>query len=67
MIGSGSHTSAESSRRALRARSSSSDKRATTVVSQPRMFSTDAASERLSRSHASCTTSSASLKEPSMR
>ena len=41
--------------------------RATTVVSQPPRFSTALVSERLSRSHASCTASSASLSEPSIR
>jgi hypothetical protein len=40
--------------------------RATTVVSHPLRFSTAAVSERLSRSHASCTASSASLTEPSI-
>jgi hypothetical protein len=41
--------------------------RATTVVSQPPRFSTSLVSERLSRSQASWTASSASLTEPSMR
>ena len=41
--------------------------RATTVVSQPPRFSISSASERLRRSHASCTASSASLSEPSIR
>jgi hypothetical protein len=44
-----------------------SDTRATTVVSQPPMFSTLPASVRLSRSQASWTASSASLSEPSIR
>ena len=43
------------------------DTRATTVVSQPPKFSISLASERLSRSHASWTASSASLSEPSIR
>ena len=41
--------------------------RATTVVSQPRMFSTSLVLERLRRNHDSCTASSASLSEPSIR
>src|SRR5436189_6170312 len=41
--------------------------RATTVVSQPPRFATASVSERLSRSHASWTASSASLDEPSIR
>src|SRR5436190_14134529 len=45
----------------------SSETRATTVVSQPARFSTASVSERESRSHASCTASSASLAEPSIR
>ena len=44
-----------------------SDTRATTVVSHPERFSISLASERLSRSQASCTASSASLTEPSIR
>ncbi len=44
-----------------------SDTRATTVVSQPARFSTPPVSARLSRSQASCTASSASLSEPSIR
>ena len=39
----------------------------TTVVSQPPRFSISSASDRLSRSHASWTASSASLIEPSIR
>ena len=39
----------------------------TTVVSQARRFSISSASERLRRSHASCTASSASVTEPSIR
>jgi hypothetical protein len=38
-----------------------------TVVSQPPRFSTLLASERLRRSHDSCTASSASLTDPSIR
>ena len=56
-----------SSRRDLRARSASRQMRATTVVSQPPRLSIAASSERASRSHASCTASSASGVEPSMR
>jgi hypothetical protein len=41
--------------------------RATTVVSQARRFATSRVSERLSRSQVSCTASSASLSEPSIR
>ncbi len=44
-----------------------SETRATTVVSQAFRFSTSLVSERLKRSQASCTASSASLSEPSMR
>src|SRR3954464_10284754 len=45
----------------------SSETRATTVVSQPPGFWPAWVSERESRSHASCTASSASLAEPSIR
>ncbi len=38
-----------------------------TVRSQPDRFPTVSASARLSRSHVSCTASSASLSEPSIR
>src|SRR5206468_5716320 len=38
----------------------------TTVVSHPPRFSISAASDRLSRSHASCTASSASFNDPSI-
>ena len=48
-------------------RSMSRQTRATTVVSQPPRFSTSLVSARLSRSQASCTASSASLAEPSIR
>jgi hypothetical protein len=44
-----------------------SDTRATTVVSHADRFSISPASDRLSRSQASCTASSASLSEPSIR
>lgn len=37
------------------------------VVSQPSRFATALMSARLTRNHASCTASSASLKEPSIR
>jgi hypothetical protein len=43
------------------------DTRATTVVSQPGRFSTSEVSARLRRSQPSCTASSASLIEPSIR
>ena len=66
-IGSGTCTSSGSSRRVLRERSMFRQTRATTVVSHPPRFSTWLASERLSRSQASCTASSASLTEPSIR
>ena len=56
-----------SSRRRVRERSMFSDTRATIVVSQPPRFSTSSAPERLTRSQASCTASSASLGEPSTR
>jgi hypothetical protein len=56
-----------SSRRDLRERSMSRQIRATTVVSQPPRFSTAWVSERFSRSQVSCTASSTSLVEPSMR
>jgi hypothetical protein len=44
-----------------------SETRATIVVSQPPRFSTLSAPDRLNRSQASCTASSASLAEPSTR
>ena len=44
-----------------------SDTRPTTVVSHAPRFSISSASERLSRSQASWTASSASLTEPSIR
>ncbi len=56
-----------SSPRVLRDRSMSRQIRATTVVSHPAMLSTPDVSARLSRSQASCTASSASLTEPSIR
>jgi hypothetical protein len=52
---------------ALRERSMFSEIRATTVVSQAPRFSSSIASVRFSLSHASCTASSASLSEPSIR
>jgi len=67
MMGSGTRTSNGCSRRVLRERSMFSDTRATTVVSHPPRFSISSVSERLSRSHASWTASSASLSEPSIR
>ena len=65
--GSGRRSSSGSSPRVLRARSMFRHTRATTVVSQPPRFSISSASLRLSRTQASCTASSASLSEPSMR
>ena len=56
-----------SSRRSVRERSMFSDTRATIVVSQPPRFSTPPTPVRLSRSQVSCTASSASADEPSMR
>jgi hypothetical protein len=41
--------------------------RATTVVSHPDRLATSAVSDRCSRSHASCTASSASARDPSIR
>ena len=66
-IGSGTRTSSGSSRRVRRVRSMFSDTRATTVVSQPGRLSTSPVSARLNRCQASCTASSASLSEPSIR
>ncbi len=66
-IGSGTYGLSGSSRRTARERSMFSDTRATTVVSHPQRFSISLGSERLSRSQASCTASSASLTEPSIR
>jgi hypothetical protein len=63
----GQPSASGSSRRALRERSMFSDTRETTVVSHPPRFSISSASERLSRSQASWTASSASLTEPSIR
>src|ERR1043166_8300917 len=62
-IGSGSESLGSS----RRARSTSRQTRPTTVVSQPRRFSIASASERVRRSHASWTASSASLADPSIR
>ena len=67
MIGSGTLVSSGSSRRDLRERSMFRHTLATTVVSQPPMFSTASVSARLTRSQASCSASSASLAEPSIR
>ena len=66
-IGSGTCTASGSSRRDRRDRSMFRHTRATTVVSQPPRFSMLPASDRLSRSQASCTASSASVSEPSIR
>ena len=65
--GSGTCGPSGSSRRDVRERSMSRQTRATTVVSHPPRFPISLASERESRSHASCTASSASLSEPSIR
>ena len=65
--GSGTCASRGSSRRDLRERSISRHTRATTVVSHPPRFSMPPVSERLRRSQASWTASSASLSEPSIR
>jgi hypothetical protein len=67
MTGSGRWTASGSSCRRLRERSMFRHTRATTVVSQPPRFSTSAAPARLSRTQASCTASSASASEPSIR
>ena len=66
-VGSGDCGPTGSSGRALRERSMSRHTRATTVVSHPLRFSTSLVSERLRRSQASWTASSASLNEPSIR
>ena len=66
-IGSGMCTSSESSRRVARERSMSRHTRDTTVVSHARRSLTSPVSARDRRSQASCTASSASVSEPSMR
>jgi len=66
-FGPGTCSSRGCSRRDLRECSMFRHTRATTVVSQPPMFSTPLASERVSRSQASWTASSASAREPSIR
>ena len=66
-IGCGTCVPSGCSRRDVRERSMSSETRATTVVSHPPRFSTLDVSDRLRRSHASWTASSASLTEPSIR
>jgi hypothetical protein len=58
--------SSGASPRDVRVRSMFRQTRATTVVSQPPRLSMPSG-ERLSRSHASCTASSASVAEPSIR
>ncbi len=63
----GSASPVGSSRRAARARSRSRQIRETTVVSQPGRLSISAGSVRTSRSQASCTASSASPVDPSIR
>jgi hypothetical protein len=55
------------SRRRLRDRSMFKQIRATIVVSQPPKLSIPSPPERLTRSHASWTASSASVSEPSIR
>ena len=67
LAGSGRCSPTGSSRRDRRERSRSRHTRATIVVSQPPMFSTPSAPERLRRSQASCMASSASAAEPSIR
>jgi hypothetical protein len=67
IAGSGTSGPNGSSRRDRRARSMSRHTRAITVVSQPRRFSTSDVSERLSRSQVSCTASSTSPDDPSIR
>jgi hypothetical protein len=66
-IGSGTWMLSGSSRRDLRDCSMFRHTRATTVVSHPPRFSISLESDRLSRSQASWTASSASLREPSIR
>ena len=66
-IGSGMYVTSGSSRRDWRDRSMSRHTRATTVVSHPPRFSMPLASERVRWIQDSCTASSASLSEPSMR
>jgi hypothetical protein len=66
-IGSTTSASRASSRRERRERKMSRQIRATTVVSQPPRLATSLVLELFSRSHVSCTASSASLVEPSMR
>ena len=66
-IGSGSQEPASCSLRDLRRRSASRQIRPTTTVSQPRRSSVPPGSLRSSRSQASCTASSASVTDPSMR
>lgn len=65
--GSGTRTPSGCSPREVRERSVSRHTRPTTVVSQPPRLPMPSPPARLSRSHASCTASSASLSEPSMR
>ena len=64
---SGTITPMGSSRRVLRERSTFRHTRATIVVSQAPRLSTPLASDRLRRSQASWTASSASASEPSIR
>ena len=66
-IGSGMCGSKGCSRRVSRERSMFSAIRAVTVVSHAPRFSISSAGTRCSRSHASCTASSASAVEPSIR
>ena len=65
--GSGTWASRDCSLRDLRDRRKSSEIRLTTVVSHPRRLTTSLVSERAIRSHASCTASSASSTDPSIR
>ncbi len=68
ITGSGTNVSSIGcSRRAVRERSRSRQMRPVTVVSHPPRLSISPVSTRPSLSHASCTASSASASEPSMR
>ncbi len=65
--GSGTCGPIGSSRRDLRGAQHVEQMRATTVVSQPRRLATSVVSLRLTRSQASCTASSTSARDPSIR
>jgi len=66
-MGCDTRASSDSSRRDVRERNMSRQTRTTTVVSRAPRLSILSGSERLTRSQASCTASSASLREPSIR